>query len=200
MFAGRVPKAAEVSALGSGDKGFGYKGSSFHRIISGFFYQGNKLHTLWWHWWQVHLWEKYQDGNFILKHPGSDISSMENAGPDANGCSFFAYIAKPEWLDGKPGSLGEWTRAGALWKSWNSLGPETARAARRSPLLTTGISNSSDMCVTSSRPFFRSSGECPSSLLLTIPIIFEPSLRFFRVHIFLIPSKSMKIAELSLWL
>ncbi|KAK7808725.1 hypothetical protein U0070_011800 [Myodes glareolus] len=43
MFAGRVPKAAEVSALGSGDKGFGYKGSSFRRIIPGFFGQGSNF-------------------------------------------------------------------------------------------------------------------------------------------------------------
>lgn len=96
MFAGRVPKAAEVSALGSGDKGFDYKGSSFHRIISGFFYQGNNF-TLYGDIGGKSIYgEKYQDGNFILKHPGSGISSMENAGPDANGCSFFAYIAKPQ--------------------------------------------------------------------------------------------------------
>lgn len=89
MFAGRVPKAAEVSALGSGDKGFGYKGSSFRRIILGFFCQGNNF-TLYGDIGGKSIsGEKYQDGNFILKHPGSGISSMENAGPNTNGCSFF---------------------------------------------------------------------------------------------------------------
>lgn len=79
LFANQFPKIEEkFCSLNTEERGVGYKGSSFHRIITGSICQGGDFT---YHNKQVHLWWKFQPAH-------TSILSVANAKKNTNAGQF----------------------------------------------------------------------------------------------------------------
>ena len=124
-----MPETAEnFRALCTGEKGFGYKGSSFHRVIPEFMCQGGDFTRGDGTGGKSIYGEKFEDENFKLKHTGPGILSHGQRRPEHQRLAVLHHApVVTAWLDGKHVVFGEVTSGEETLKAMEDQGSQSGK-------------------------------------------------------------------------